>query len=70
MKEFKEYVDSCRTFEILLQDSGLLPKPKEDWNVFEPKEGDIAHVDEDVSDYRFDGSEWIKTEEDDEHGNA
>lgn len=70
MKEFKEYVDSCRTYEILLQDSGLLPKPKEDWNVFEPKEGDIAHVDEGDEDYRFDGSEWIKIEEDDEHGNA
>lgn len=63
MKEFKEYVDRCRTYEILLQDSGLLPKPKEDWNVFEPKEGDVAYVDEDDGDYRFDGSQWIKIEE-------
>lgn len=58
----KEYIDSCLTYEILLQDSGLLPKPREDWNVFEPKKGDIAHVDEDDSDYEFDGKEWAKIE--------
>ena len=58
-----DYVDSCRTYEILLQDSGLLPKPQEDWNVFEPKEGDMAHVDEDDSDYCFDGEKWVKVEE-------
>lgn len=58
----KEYIDSCLTYEILLQDSGLLPKPREDWNVFEPKKGDIAHVDEDDSDYEFDGKEWVKIE--------
>lgn len=58
----KEYIDSCLTYDILLQDSGLLPKPREDWNVFEPKKGDIAHVDEDDSDYEFDGKEWAKIE--------
>ncbi len=56
----KEYVDSCRTFEILLQDSGLLPKPREDWNTFVPEKGMIAHVDEDDSDYEFNGTEWVK----------
>ncbi len=55
-----EYVDSCRTFEILLQDSGLLPKPREDWNTFVPEKGMIAHVDEDDSDYIFNGTEWKK----------
>ena len=57
------YIDSCRTLEILKQDSGLSPKPREDWNTFEPKEGMIAHVDEDNSDYRFDGEKWVKVEE-------
>lgn len=56
------YVDSCRNLEILLQDSGLLPKPKEDWNVFVPIKGDIAHVDEDYSDHGFDGKNWVKLE--------
>lgn len=57
-----EYVDSCLTLEILKQDSGLLPKPREDWNTFEPHEGDIAHVDEDNRDYRFDGTDWVVIE--------
>ena len=56
----KSYVDSCRTYEILLQDSGLLPKPKDNWNVFVPEQGMIAHVDEDNSDYEFNGVEWVK----------
>lgn len=59
----KDYVDSCRTLEILKQDSGLLQKPKEDWNVSAPKKGDIAHVDEDNSDYQFDSEQWVKIEE-------
>lgn len=62
MKNYN-YIDSCRTYEILLQDSGLLPKPKEDWNTFIPKEGMVAHVDENNSDYLFDGTTWIKLEE-------
>jgi len=61
-----KYVDSCLTFEILLQDSGLLPKPKPTWNVFVPKQGDIAHVDEDDSDYEFNGTEWVKIEREEE----
>ena len=56
----RNYVDSCRTYEILLQDSGLLPKPKPEWNVFTPEKGMIAHVDEDDSDYEFNGKNWIK----------
>ncbi len=56
------YVDSCLTLEILKQDSGLLPKPKENWNIFVPTKGMIAHVDEDNSDYEFDGTEWVKIE--------
>lgn len=59
----REYVDSCLTFQILLQDSGLAPKPNEDWNVFVPQQGDVAHVDEDDSDYEFDGTEWKKLED-------
>lgn len=62
MKNYN-YIDSCRTYEILLQDSGLLPKPREDWNTFVPEEGMIAHVDEDNSNYRFDGTAWVKIEE-------
>ena len=58
----KNYVDSCKTYEILLQDSGLLPKPKDNWNVFVPEQGMIAHVDEDNSDYVFNGTEWVKVE--------
>lgn len=58
----KNYVDSCKTYEILLQDSGLLPKPKDNWNVFVPEQGMIAHVDEDNSDYEFNGTEWVKVE--------
>ena len=59
------YVDSCLTYEILLQDSGLLPKPREDWNTFVPETGMVAHVDADNSDYEFDGNAWIKVEKDD-----
>ena len=64
-----KYVDSCLTYEILLQDSGLLPRPREDWNTFVPTEGMLAHVDEDDSDYRFDGEKWVKIMEENENGN-
>lgn len=62
------YVDSCLTLEILKQDSGLLPKPREDWNTFTPKKGDVAHVDEDNSDYQFDGKKWVKIESNESEG--
>lgn len=55
-------IDSCRTLEVLNQDSGLLPKPRPDWNTFEPKKGMIAHVDEDNSFYQFNGQNWIKVD--------
>lgn len=54
----KTYVDSCLTLKILKQDSGLLPKPNENWNTFVPEEGDIAHVDENNSDYEFKNGSW------------
>lgn len=63
-----EYVDSCYSYEILLQDSGLLPKPRDNWNVFVPVKGMVAHVDEDDSDYEFDGEAWIKIKGGDEDG--
>jgi hypothetical protein len=58
----KKYVDSCRTLEILKQDSGLLPKPTEAWNTFEPQIGDLAYVSETNSEYEFNGVDWIKKE--------
>ena len=61
----KHIVDSCRTLEILKQDSGILPKPKERWNTFVPKEGDIAYVSEDGFHYEFDGTDWVKKEQED-----
>lgn len=57
-----KYKDSCRTYEILLQDSGLAPKPSEDWNTFVPQVGDIAHVDDEESDYGWDGEKWVRNE--------
>ena len=62
------YVDSCLTLKILKQDSGLLPKPlfSKNWNTFVPKVNDVAHVDEDNSDYRFNGVEWVKIEKESE----
>ncbi len=59
IKKKYSYIDYCQTFEILLQDSGISPKPKEDWNTFTPKKGDIAHVEKDNLDYEFDGHDWI-----------
>ena len=56
------YVDSCLTYEILLQDSGLLPKPRPTWNTFVPKKGDIAYVDEEDCYYRFGGKRWVKVQ--------
>ena len=63
----RDYVDSCRTYEILLQDSGLLPKPKDDWNTFVPEIGMVAHIDEDNADYEFNGSEWVKMDTEDSY---
>jgi len=60
--EKRTYVDSARTLEILKQDSGLLPKPSENWNTFEPKEGDYAHVDEGNQDYQFVNGGWVEVE--------
>lgn len=68
--ENRVYVDSCLTLEILKQDSGLLPKPREDWNTFVPQEGDYAHVDENDSDYVFHNGDWVLVvEENKEEGN-
>ena len=61
-----KYVDSCITLEVLKQDSGLLPKPRENWNTFEPKKGDLAFVCEDNSEYEFDGKAWVKVEKEEE----
>ena len=55
-----KYVDSCLTLKILKQDSGLLPKPTEDWNTFEPVKGAIAYVNENDSEYKFNGTKWVK----------
>ena len=55
-----KFVDSALTLEILKQDSGLLPKPKEKWNTFIPEEGDIAYVFEEKCYYQFDGTSWNK----------
>lgn len=52
-----KYVDSCISLEVLKQDSGLLPKPRENWNTFNPKQGDIALVNQ--KEYEFNGTEWI-----------
>lgn len=49
-----DYVDSCSTLEVLKMDSGLVPKSHPAWDTFIPKEGDIAYVSEDDSDYKFD----------------
>lgn len=54
----RKYVDSCRTYTILLQDSGLLPRPNPNWNTFKPKIGDVAHVDKTNTDYRWNGNQW------------
>lgn len=59
----RKYVDYASTLEVLKMDSGLLPKPNPSWNVFVPKEGDFAHVDEDNKDYEFNGSEWVVAKE-------
>ena len=57
-------VDSARTLEILKQDSGLLPKPKEDWNTFEPQENDVAYVSEEEKYYVFKNGNWeVKEDE-------
>lgn len=63
----KKYIDSCRTYEILLQDSGLLPKPTETWKTFVPEVGMLAYVDENESEYMFDGTNWIKVENQEEY---
>lgn len=56
-----KYVDSCRTLEILKQDSGLLPKPKENWNTFVPKEDDLALAN--GKEYIFKGGEWVENKD-------
>ena len=63
MKKYYKYVDSCKTYTILLQDSGMLPKPKADWNTFVPQELDIARVDEDRKDYVFYNGQWVELTE-------
>lgn len=59
------FVDTCRTLDILKQDSGLLPKPTENWNTFTPEEGMLAWVFENnnarnKSIYQFKSNEWVK----------
>lgn len=54
----RNYVDSCRTYTILLQDSGMLPKPKENWNTFVPKEKDVAYVLEQRKNFVYHNGYW------------
>ena len=56
----KKYVDVCMTYKILLQDSGLITKPNENWKTFSPVKKDIAHVVIEKTDYGFNGIEWIR----------
>ena len=58
-----KYVDSCRTYTILLQDSGMLPKPRENWNTFMPQEKDVAFVDETRKEYVFYNNQWVELTE-------
>lgn len=58
-----KYVDSCRTYTILLQDSGVLPKPKPEWSTFIPKELDIAYVDETKIEYVYHNFQWVELTE-------
>ena len=54
-------VDNCISYDILLADSGLIPKPHPNWNTFVPKSGDVAYV-EKVK-YVFNGVSWVVSEE-------
>ena len=54
--KMKKYVDICKTLEILKQDSGILPKPEENWKTFVPGVGDTALVLDESAEYEFDGS--------------
>lgn len=56
------YVDSAMTLEILKQDSGLLPKPRANWNTFTPKTGDRAYVVKTDQEYFFNGTDWVAAE--------
>jgi hypothetical protein len=54
----EKVVDYAYSLEYLKMDSGLLPKPNDQWNTFVPKKGDVAYVLEDR--YVFDGVDWTK----------
>lgn len=54
-------VDTCASYDILLADSGLIPKPHPNWKIFTPKLGDVAYVEE--VKYVFDGASWVASEE-------
>lgn len=62
-KQNRRYVDSCRTHKILLQDSGMLPKSKANWNTFVPKELDVAWVDETQKEYVYHNYQWVELTE-------
>lgn len=63
----KKYVDYAKTLKILRQDSGLLPKPRENWNTFIPYEGDYAIAN--GIEYRFDGTDWEEVVEEETNEN-
>ena len=48
IKIFLEYnlIDVFTSYDILLTDSGLIPKPHPNWNTFIPKSGDVVYVEE------------------------
>ena len=64
----KKYIDVCSTYEILLQDSGLAPKPQENWNTFTPETDMLAYVITSRKTYKFNGESWVEFKEERKHG--
>ncbi len=54
----KKYKYNCSTYEVLLWESELTPKPEEHLITVQPQENDLALAD--GIEYVFQNGEWIK----------
>ena len=60
----KNYKYNCSTYEVLLWESEITPKPEEHLITMPAQEGDIAWVSDEDKEYIFKEGSWIEISND------
>lgn len=60
MKQQQNYAYECDTYDTLLWESEVTPKPHEHLNTRKAIQGDKARIITSQNEYEFDGEKWLK----------